>query len=77
MFKELVEDVKTYTDQYGEKNIEYTVNVIKPFYFNYYFKHDVLKSNFVQYRCNDNLTYTELDSILKHSTKNIFACMVK
>ena len=72
VFKELVEDVKTYTDQYGEKNIEYTVNVIKPFYFNYYFKHDVLKSNFVQYRCNDNLTYTELDSILKHSTKKYF-----
>ena len=72
VFKELVEDVKIYTDQYGDKNIEYTVNVIKPFYFNYYFGHDRLKSNFVQYRCNDNTTYLELDSILKHSTKKYF-----
>lgn len=72
VFKELVDDVKTYTDQYGEKNIEYTVNVIKPFYFNYYFNHDTLKSNFVQYRCNDNSTYMELDSILKGSSKKYF-----
>lgn len=72
VFKELVEDVKTYSDLYGEKNIEYTVNVIKPFYFNYYFEKDKLKSNFVQYRCNDNSTYLELDSILKHSTKKYF-----
>ena len=72
VFKELVEDVKTYSDLYGEKNIEYTVNVIKPFYFNYYFQNDKLKSNFVQYRCNDNSTYLELDSILKNSTKKYF-----
>ena len=72
VFKELVEDVKKYTDQYGEKNIEYTVNVIKPYYFNYYFDKDDIKPNFVQYRCNDNTTYKELDSILKSSTKKYF-----
>jgi hypothetical protein len=72
VFKELVNDVKSYSNQYGEKNIEYTVNVIKPFYFNYYFEDDNLKSNFVQYRCNDNSTYNELDSILKNSSKKYF-----
>jgi len=72
VFKELVEDVKTYSDLYGEKNIEYTVNVIKPNYFNYYFENDKLKSNFIQYRCNDNSTYLELDSILKQPTKKYF-----
>jgi hypothetical protein len=72
VFKELVEDVKKYTDQYGEKNIEYTVNVIKPYYFNYYFDKDDIKPNFVQYRCNDNTTYKELDSILRSSTKKYF-----
>ena len=72
VFKELVDDVKSYSNQYGEKNIEYTVNVIKPYYFNYYFEDDNLKSNFVQYRCNDNSTYLELDSILKCSSKKYF-----
>jgi uncharacterized membrane protein len=72
VFKELVEDVKKYTDQYSEKNIEYTVNVIKPYYFNYYFDKDDIKPNFVQYRCNDNTTYKELDSILRSSTKKYF-----
>jgi uncharacterized membrane protein len=72
VFKELVDDVKSYSNQYGEKNIEYTANVIKPFYFNYYFESDKLKSNFIQFRCNDNSTYMELDSILKYSTKNYF-----
>jgi hypothetical protein len=72
VFKELVEDVKKYTDQYGEKDIEFTVNVIKPYYFNYYFDKDDIKPNFVQYRCNDNTTYKELDSILRCSTKKYF-----
>jgi len=72
VFKDLVTDVRDYTQKYGENNIEYTVNVIKPYYFNYYFGNDELKSKFVQYRCNDNSTYQELDSILQSSTKKYF-----
>jgi hypothetical protein len=72
VFKDLVADVRDYTQKYGENNIEYTVNVIKPYYFNYYFGNDELKSKFVQYRCNDNSTYQELDSILQSSTKKYF-----
>ena len=37
VFKDLVADVRDYTQKYGENNIEYTANVIKPYYFNYYF----------------------------------------
>ncbi|MFN5345725.1 MAG: glycosyltransferase family 39 protein [Bacteroidota bacterium] len=72
VFKNLVADVIAYTQKYGENNIEYTANVIKPYYFNYYFVDDALKSKFVQYRCNDNSTYQEVDSILQSSTKKYF-----
>ena len=56
----------------SKENIEYTVNVIKPFYINYYLNDPLIQNKIKQYQCNENKYYLELDSILKSSNKRFF-----
>ena len=72
VFKDIAQDIKKYTNELGKENIEYTVNVIKPFYINYYLNDPLIQNKIKQYQCNENKYYLELDSILKSSNKRFF-----
>lgn len=72
VFKDIAVDIEDYTSKYGLENIEYTVNVIKPYYINYYLSHSENKIPFLQYSCNNDYAYLALDSILKQSNKKYF-----
>ncbi len=72
VFKDIAVDIEDYTSKYRLKNIDYTVNVIKPYYINYYLSHSQIKIPFLQYSCNNDQAYLALDSILKKSNKKYF-----
>lgn len=72
VFKEIAIDMNNYAKKYGNENICYTVNVIKPFYINYYLKEVNFEQPIAQYCCNNNDYYLQLDSILKNTDKKYF-----
>ncbi|MFM7015631.1 MAG: glycosyltransferase family 39 protein [Bacteroidota bacterium] len=72
VFKNIAFDIESYSNELNRNNIEYTVNVIKPFYLNYYLHDSLLRNNIVQYCCNKNDDYLVVDSILANSSKKYF-----
>ena len=72
VFKDIAVDIENYTHKYGIENIAYTVNVIKPFYINYYLNQAENKFPILQYNCNNDHSYIALDSILQKSDKKYF-----
>lgn len=72
VFKDLAEKISACSDKYGRDNIDYTVNVIKPYYFDHYANAQKNKVEFLQYRCNQSSDYREFDSLLSVSSKPFF-----
>ncbi len=72
VFKDIAVRISDLTDKYGKENIDYTINVIKPYYFDHYANARKNKINFLQYRCNQSSDYRELDSLLSISGKSFF-----
>lgn len=72
VFKDLAVRISDLTDKYGKENIDYTVNVIKPYYFDHYASTQKNKVEFLQYRCNQSSDYRALDSLLAISNKPFF-----
>jgi hypothetical protein len=72
VFKDLAVRISDLADKYGKENIDYTVNVIKPYYFDHYANAQKNKVSFLQYRCNQSSDYRQLDSLLSISNKPFF-----
>ncbi|HKR05344.1 MAG TPA: hypothetical protein VJY62_11985 [Bacteroidia bacterium] len=53
VFKELAEKIIEFNDNYGKENITKTINIINPYYIEYYFDKYQVKENFELYSCND------------------------
>ncbi len=67
VFKELAEKTIEFNDKYGEQNITRTINIINPYYIEYYFDKFRRKGNFEQYSCNNYALVNDFVKIVEQS----------
>ena len=72
VFKDLVEKTIEYDNKYEKENITHTINVINPYYSDYYSKKLNQESKFVQYSSSQPKEIIQLDSIVQHSPSKYF-----
>ncbi len=72
VFKDLVEKTIEHDEKIGLQNITHTVNVITPYYINYYSKKLNQQSDFLQYSCSQPGELNQLDSIVQQSNTPYF-----
>jgi dolichyl-phosphate-mannose-protein mannosyltransferase len=67
VFRELAEKTIAFNDKYGEQNITRTINIINPYYIDYYFSKFKREINFSQYVCNDYALVNDFVKIVDQS----------
>ncbi|MEP7169832.1 MAG: glycosyltransferase family 39 protein, partial [Bacteroidota bacterium] len=72
VFKELAEKTIEFNNKYGEQNITRTINVINPYYIQYYFDKFSKEAKFSQYSCNDYSLMNDFVKIAEQSKTPYF-----
>ncbi len=72
VFKDVAEKTAFYNDKYGSANVTSTVNVINPFYINYYLDKQKNKFNYEMYKCTSAEQFLELSELVKKSDTKYF-----